>query len=32
MSPSFLVMAVPRVLKAAEVFWPAVENVSVVFL
>lgn len=32
MSPSFLVMALPKVLKAADVFWPAVDNVSEVFL
>lgn len=32
MSPNFLVMALPRLLKAAEVFCPAVENVSDVFL
>ena len=32
MSPNFLVMALPRVVKAAEVFCPAVESVSDVFL
>lgn len=32
MSPNFLVMALPSVLKAAVVFCPAVESVSDVFL
>lgn len=32
MSPNFLVMALPRVLKAAEVLCPAVDSVSDVFL
>lgn len=32
MSPNFLVMALPKVLKAADVFCPAVEKVSDVFL
>lgn len=32
MSPNFLVMALPSVLKAAEVFCPAVDSVSDVFL
>lgn len=32
MSPSFLVIAEPTVEKAAEVFWPAWDSVSWVFL
>lgn len=32
MSPNFLVRALPRVLKAADVFCPAVDSVSEVFL
>jgi hypothetical protein len=31
-SPNFLLMAVPNVVKAADVFCPAVLNVSDVFL
>lgn len=31
-SPNFLLMAVPKLLKAADVLCPAVDNVSDVFL